>query len=1171
MVSFLLWNATFILSFSTLASEAVGNTIYIKSDGSIDPPTAPIQQVGDVYVLTSNINESIVIERDDIIVDGSGYVLQSESAIGLKLSQRNNVTVKNFRVMGFLIGIKLENSNNSIIANNIIANNGYYGIWLQNSNNNTVLGCTTTRNNYGIYIQDSSKNVLSNNFAMDSARCAIYLGNSFDNTISRNTAQYCVDGFAANYSSNNRFTDNTATDNSESGIELYYSDGTILSYNTARNNSLSGIYLYSSGNCAISGNVMSGNRYNFGVEGTFGFHFENNVESLTNIADGKPIYYLNNVENMILDSSTNAATVYIINSRNVTIKDLNLTNNVHGIFLWNTNNSRIENIIAANNCYGIDLHNCLAEQEPYYYLFEDPECFGIFKNNVSDNLHGIHLDNCNNLVVAENMVANSTFDGIRLYISNNCTIADNTAINNENGFVLDSSNFNWLGSYLTNSIASNNTNCGIYAYNSTKNYIWGNTVTDNGEWGILLKLSDNNELYWNNASKNAEYGIEINSCKNTTVVSNTVSNNMGYGGMKLIDSPNSMVLDNIAISNTRGIYILDCKGSGISGNNMLGNKYNFFVYGSFAESFDIMVDETNVADGKPICYIKNSSNLTFDSSSNAATIYLIDSTDITVRDLTFTNITYGIFLWNTNNSRIENVTCIGSKVGMSLKYSNTITILDCTIVDCIDEYGIELVYCKNLTVSGSNIENNNFGIFMTGSSNIRFFHNNIINNKIPVYSSYFDINTWDNGAEGNYWSNYVGQDQDGNGIGDTPYIINERNQDRYPLIEPWSQTKLFPVNWSEKAYKISIVSNSTVSNLEFNQTGRNISFKITGPNGTIGFCNITIPKELLDAQVDQWFILVNGETVTPHVIENATHTSFYFTFTHSTKTLVIKGTDPIDDTAPEANAGPDQVVNEDTIVTFDGSSSTDNIEIANYIWTFTDGTEQTLTGVKPTYTFTTPGNYTITLNVTDLRGNWDVDSLTVTVLDITPPTPNAGTNQTVEEGTLVTFDASGSTDNVAPTNYTWTFTDGTIKIFRQKTFAYTFQTPGTYTVTLNVTDAAGNWTTDTIVVTVLAVPVWSKWWFWPIIGLTIIASVSFLSGIKYYQNSKKQKEILLEYESELEALPINHLDRARARFIKDSIRRKEKIDKFAEKYGMKLRPASTLEDVAKKLGIETER
>jgi len=91
-----------------------------------------------------------------------------------------------------------------------------------------------------------------------------------------------------------------------------------------------------------------------------------------------------------------------------------------------------------------------------------------------------------------------------------------------------------------------------------------------------------------------------------------------------------------------------------------------------------------------------------------------------------------------------------------------------------------------------------------------------------------------------------------------------------------------------------------------------------------------------------------------------------------------------DTTAPVASAGSDQIVNEDTLVTFDGSGSYDDIGIASYVWTFVDGGPKVLTGVTSVYTFANPGVYTVTLNVTDAAGNWATDTTTITVLALTP-------------------------------------------------------------------------------------------------------------------------------------------------------------------------------------------
>lgn len=89
-----------------------------------------------------------------------------------------------------------------------------------------------------------------------------------------------------------------------------------------------------------------------------------------------------------------------------------------------------------------------------------------------------------------------------------------------------------------------------------------------------------------------------------------------------------------------------------------------------------------------------------------------------------------------------------------------------------------------------------------------------------------------------------------------------------------------------------------------------------------------------------------------------------------------------DDDAPVAEAGPDQSVLVTEEVIFDGSGSSDNIGITSYSWDFdaSNGIGEDANGVTATHTYTTAGDYTVTLTVDDAAGNGPVsDAVTVTV------------------------------------------------------------------------------------------------------------------------------------------------------------------------------------------------
>jgi PKD repeat protein len=87
--------------------------------------------------------------------------------------------------------------------------------------------------------------------------------------------------------------------------------------------------------------------------------------------------------------------------------------------------------------------------------------------------------------------------------------------------------------------------------------------------------------------------------------------------------------------------------------------------------------------------------------------------------------------------------------------------------------------------------------------------------------------------------------------------------------------------------------------------------------------------------------------------------------------------------SPVADAGPDQRVTGPVMVSFDGTASTDDLGIEQYLWEFTyDGMPVQLEGVEPQHYFERHGVYTVELTVTDANNATDKDSMTLTVVTV---------------------------------------------------------------------------------------------------------------------------------------------------------------------------------------------
>jgi parallel beta-helix repeat protein len=170
-------------------------TIYIKPDGSVDPETAPIQRVEDTYTFTGDIyapidvldRSAIVVERDNIVLDGAGYSLQGAgNGMGINVTSRSNATIKNSEIKKFAVGIVIwESSNNTIFGNTITQND--VGIELWQSSDNKISGNIVTANS-GTGIAISGSGTLNNavgNYVANN-RVGIGFGYGTSNTIAEN-------------------------------------------------------------------------------------------------------------------------------------------------------------------------------------------------------------------------------------------------------------------------------------------------------------------------------------------------------------------------------------------------------------------------------------------------------------------------------------------------------------------------------------------------------------------------------------------------------------------------------------------------------------------------------------------------------------------------------------------------------------------------------------------------------------------------------------------------------------------------------------------------------------------------------------------------------------------------------------------------------------------------
>ncbi|MBS7632983.1 right-handed parallel beta-helix repeat-containing protein [Candidatus Bathyarchaeota archaeon] len=454
---------------------------------------------------------------------------------------------------------------------------------------------------------------------------------------------------------------------------------------------------------------------------------------------------------------------------------------------------------------------------------------------------------------------------------------------------------------------------GIYLWNSSDSKVYGNNMTANKDYAIELIYSSNNRIFQNNLTANRHAVNFFASSNDNTMYQNSIANHH----------------DDVAvyISNSFNITLYE--------NTMNDNNYDLEVFGLTLEHFMHSIDVSNLIDGKPVYYLINQTDLTINPTTHPQIGYLalVNCFNATVTNLTLTSNGHGLLLAYTNNSRITDNNMINNYDGILLHASSGNTLsrnnvefshyygiyLDGNSSDNLifrsnvtnNKYGIELDVVSNNIVRGNNINGNEYGIYLWKSSNSsvhentfvnneygvwieselsfpnnRFYHNNFVDNyqhaNIYVTGSYISgHNFWDDGFEGNYWSNYTGFDLDHDGIGDTEHVIGANNTDNYPLMG------MFDSFDTSLGYNVNVISNSSVEDFHYFESNNTIVMHMSSmtSNQTYGFCRLAISHELI---APPYNITVNYNPIEHEIIfENETLSIIYFSYEHSTLEIII--------------------------------------------------------------------------------------------------------------------------------------------------------------------------------------------------------------------------------------------------------------------------------------------